>query len=281
MPTIPIYFQRDLPPTTPNPSSTTLPIRNHKFPTPTLRLHLNDLSHEGSSIFLSSFHGNEDFETQVQNVLNLLYTPSCKRPGTRSVTLVLRQMNGVAYTTGTELDEDHKEIHFSLNYITSAAKSKPSVRDEILGVVCHELVHCFQYSAEGTCPGGLIEGVADWVRLRAGLAAKHWRQEADGKWDAGYQHTGYFLEYLEQRFGPGTVRRMNGCLREGKWDEGRVFKECCEGKKVEGLWEEYREELKRKKEREGKKEGKQEEIETPPEPIPTHDPSREWGGPDT
>ena len=45
-----------------------------------------------------------------------------------------------------------------------------------------------------TCPGGLIEGIADWVRLRAGLGAKHWKQEADGKWDAGYQHTGYFLE---------------------------------------------------------------------------------------
>ncbi len=38
-------------------------------------------------------------------------------PPTRSVTVVLRDMGGVAYTTGTELDNDHKEIHFSLGYI--------------------------------------------------------------------------------------------------------------------------------------------------------------------
>lgn len=272
MPAVPIYFQTAMPPTTPAPSSstspTTLPIRSHRFDTPTLRLHLNELSHEGASIFLSSFHGNEDFDTQVQNVLNLLYTPTCHRPGTRSVTLVLRQLDGVAYTTGTDLDGDHKEIHLNLNYITRAAKTKPSIRDEILGVVCHELVHCFQFNAQGTCPGGFIEGIADWVRLRAGLAAKHWRQEAEGKWDAGYQHTGYFLEYLEQRFGPGTVRRMNGCLGEGKWDERSVFGECCEGKRVESLWEDYREELKRRKEREEEKEGEREEE--APEPVPTH-----------
>lgn len=266
MPTIPVYFQRDMPPTTPapTPSTTTLPIRAHKFPSPTLRLHLNDLSHEGASIFLSSFHGNEDFSAQVQNVLNLLYTPSCARPGTRSVTLVLRQIDGVAYTTGTELDGDHKEIHLNLSYLARVAKTAPSIRDEILGVVCHELVHCFQWNARGTCPGGLIEGVADWVRLRAGLAAKHWRQEAEGKWDRGYQHTGYFLEWLEQRFGAGTVRRMNGCLRGAEWDEGRVFGECCGGRKVGELWEEYREELKRRKEDEGKDDGE------PPDAVPTH-----------
>jgi len=262
----PIYFQRDMPPTTPAPSATTLPIRSHKFDNPTIRLHLNDLSHEGSAVFLSNFHGNEDLETQIQNVLNLLYTPSCRRPGTRSVTLVLRQMDGVAYTTGTDLDSDHKEIHINLAYIFNASRNKNDVRHEILGVVCHELVHCFQWSAEGTCPGGLIEGVADWVRLRAGLAAKHWRQEADGKWDGGYQHTGYFLQYLEDRFGKGTVRKMNGCLREGKWDEGSVFGDCCEGKNVKELWEAYGEELKRRKEREGKTEAEQ----GPANPIPTH-----------
>lgn len=270
MPTIPVYFQTAMQPTTPASGSggsdaATLPIRPHRFDTPKLRLHLNELSHEGASIFLSSFHGNEDFEMQVQNVLNLLYTPDCKRPGTRSVTLVLRELDGVAYTTGTDLDNDHKEIHFNLNYIVRASKTKPSVRDETLGVVCHELVHCFQWNAHGTCPGGLIEGVADWVRLRAGLAAKHWRQEAEGKWDAGYQHTGYFLEYLEQRFGSGTVRWINGCLRNQKWDESKVFGECCGGKEVGELWQEYREELKKRKEKEG-----EDARAEAPEAIPTH-----------
>lgn len=253
-------------PAVPNPGpsnraspETLLPIRRHKFPTPKLRLHLNDLDHEGSAIFLSNIKGSEDLETQVQNVLNLLYdrpvdadaaadagaSAGCPRPPpTRSVTLILRDIGGVAYTTGTDLDADHKEIHLSLSYVRAQAAAP---RAELLGVLCHELVHCFQWDACGTCPGGLIEGIADWVRLRAGLGAKHWRQEADGNWDAGYQHTGYFLEYLEQRFGEGTVRRINGRLGEGEYDEKKLFQDCCGGHSVDQLWKDYGDDLKKKR----------------------------------
>lgn len=263
MPAIPPYFQQEVPGTSrrdQGPSILIRPIQKHDFETPKLRLHLNNLSHEGSSIFLSNIKGNEDIETQVQNVLNLLYAKDDIRPGTRSVTLVLRPMNGVAYTTGTDLDSDHKEIHFNLNYITGI---RNGYRDEMLGVICHELVHCFQWSAHGTCPGGLIEGIADWVRLRAGLAAKHWRRKAEGDWDAGYQNTGYFLDYLETRFGEGTVRKINGCLRDRKYHEKHLFAECCEGHSVKDLWEDYKKEL--KKEEEGKS-----AREDAPDPVPTH-----------
>ena len=149
MPVVPSYFQQEMPAVSrPDqaPSASTLPIRKHNFPTPKLRLHLDNLGHEGSSIFLSNIKGNEDIEAQVQNVLNLLYTPDCIRPGTRSVTIVLRPMEGVAYTTGSNLDSDHKEMHFNLKYIHGIKRSH---RDEILGVICHELVHCFQWAAEG------------------------------------------------------------------------------------------------------------------------------------
>lgn len=242
------------------PTATTLPVRKHPFKTPLLRLQLNDLSHEGSAAFLSNIKGSEDFETQVQNVLNLLYAPDDARPPTRSVTLVLREYDGLAYTTGIDLDRDHKEIHLNLNYV----KKVKEPRHEILGVLCHELVHCFQWAAEGTCPGGLIEGVADWVRLRAGLGAKHWKQEAEGKWDGGYQHTGYFLEYLEQRFGNGTVRKLNACLKSGKYDEKKLFGDCCDGHNVEALWKDYAEDLK-------KRQGKQDSTEDEPvKPVPTH-----------
>lgn len=224
-----------------------LPIRKHKFETPKLRLHLNELGHEGSSIFLSNIKGNEDFEQQVQNVLNLLYTKDCQRPETRSVTLILREMDGVAYTTGIDLDNDHKEIHFNLNYIKIPRGE--GQRHELLGVLCHELVHCFQWNAEGTCDGGLIEGIADWVRLNAGLAAKHWKQDAKGDWNAGYQHTGYFLDYLENRFGPGTVRHINACLRKGDYDEDALFKECCDGQCVKELWKDYAKHLEKEKEK--------------------------------
>ena len=103
------------------------------------------------------------------------------------------------------------------------------------------------------------------MRLRAGWAAKHWRQSADGDWDAGYQKTGYFLEFLEKRFGEGTVRRMNAQLREEEYEEDKLFTECCDGQKVGELWKQYGEELKKKNANEEEKEDKE-----PPDPIPTH-----------
>jgi len=296
-PNTPTYFQQPLPtmspaialpspttstpenqPTTTTTTTTTLPTPHpKKFPTPPLRLQLNDLSHEGSSIFLSHIHGNEDLAFQVQNVLNLLYSPNDPkdlnaRPATRSVTFVIHPFDGVAYTTGLDLDDAHKEIHLSADYIVRCCGgprgSAADKRREILGVVCHELVHCFQWNAEGTCPGGLIEGIADWVRLRAGLAARHWRREAGGDWDGGYQKTGYFLEWLEGEFGGGTVAGLNACLRRGEWDEVRVFEECCGGRRVGELWERYREELA------GLKDAGVEEGPGAANPVPTH-PARE------
>ena len=266
---VPIYFQT-MPaishPSDEPPASTTLPIRKHRFTTPKLRVHLNDIAHDGSSVFLSNIKGNEDLEQQVQNVLNLLYdnSPDSIQPGTRSVTFVLRPYQGLAYTTGIDLDEDHKEIHINLDYL---AKLKGDPRHEILGVICHELVHCFQWAAEGTCNGGLIEGIADYVRLNAGLSAKHWRQEAKGKWDGGYQHTGYFLQYLEDRFGSGTIKKINQGLRVGKYDEKKLFGTCCGGKEVDELWKDYGEELARRESSEQPsktEEGKTIPTDTPP-----------------
>ena len=284
-PNTPTYFQQQQPKMSPainpiaeptsqsSPTPTTAPIvRKHTFPVPLLRLELRDLALEGSSIFLSTIHGDEDLSTQVQNVLNLLYfspkeTPASHRPGTRSVTFIIRAFDGVAYTTGLDLDADHKEINISAEYIKNCARGGDK-RHELLGVICHELVHCFQWDAEGTCPGGLIEGIADWVRLRAGLGAAHWKQEASGEWDGGYQKTAYFLEWLERKFGEGTVRRLNGCLRKGKYDGEKVFGECCEGEKVEDLWKAYRKDLEK-----GKQGG--ECGDGPANPIPTHPAKKE------
>lgn len=71
------------------------------------------------------------------------------------ITLVFRPMPGVAHTFGSEL---FKEIHFSLDHIRNSA---PRARDEILGVLTHEVVHCFQHTGKDVAfPGGLGEGVA-------------------------------------------------------------------------------------------------------------------------
>ncbi|KAL8712012.1 MAG: hypothetical protein Q9220_003708 [cf. Caloplaca sp. 1 TL-2023] len=159
-------------------------------------------------------------------------------PPVRSVTLVLRAMDGVAYTTGIELDNEHKEIHFSLGYIAKIP-SEPKFRqkEEIQGVLVHEMVHGWQWDGEGTTPGGLIEGIADFVRLKAGLSPPHWTKERKEQWDAGYQHTGYFLDWIETRYGDGSVRRINEALINEYVEEN--FWTNLFGKQVQELWDEY------------------------------------------
>lgn len=215
------------------------------FPKPKLRLEIRDLAHLGASRFLTAVNASVVMTRAVNNVQRLLYTsvsdPTTHCPGTRSVTVVLRDMGGVAYTTGSELDSDHKEIHFSLGYIASIQLAE-RVPSEIEGVLTHELVHCYQWNARGTCPGGLIEGIADWVRLCCNLCPPHWKREATGKWDGGYQHTAYFLNYLEGRFGIGTVRRINETLREREYVE-KDFWTGLLGRPVEQLWGDYVDEV--------------------------------------
>ncbi|KAG9230795.1 peptidase of plants and bacteria-domain-containing protein [Amylocarpus encephaloides] len=234
----------DAPPAPPkasgDPQPETSASTSHKFTLPKLRLEIRDLNHDGAETFLDSVSASTALQKAVQAVLTLLYgspkSSTTTVPTTRSVTLILRSMPGVAYTTGTELDDEHKEIHFSLDYINSIATFRKM--EEIKGVLTHEMVHCYQYNGFGTCPGGLIEGIADWVRLNANLSPPHWKEEATENWDAGYQHTGYFLQYLERRFGPGLVRRINEKLRIEKYEQKRFWTEMC-GRPVEQLWGDY------------------------------------------
>ncbi|KAK8080489.1 hypothetical protein PG997_008307 [Apiospora hydei] len=229
------------PSSTKPPADTSSSSSKPSFDLPKLRLQLHDLAHPGSAIFLTSVVPPQVFSAAVQNVLSHLYTapghPHQHPPPTRSVTLILRPMGGVAYTTGIDLDDDHKEIHLSLEYV--AGINPPGRRThEITGVLTHELVHCLQWNGHGATPGGLIEGIADWVRLQCGLAPPHWKKERAAKWDAGYQHTAYFLEYLESRYGEGTVRRLNEKLRVEKYEEKAFWTETL-GRPVEQLWEDY------------------------------------------
>lgn len=67
-------------------------------------------------------------------------------------------MDGVAYTS-------NNEVHASANYIKSYSGD---VKNKITGLLYHEMSHVWQWNGNGTAPGGLIEGIADYVRLKAG-----------------------------------------------------------------------------------------------------------------
>jgi len=260
----------------PAPSKKQIPERSTSpaIPQPKLRLHAQDLRHPASSVFLAFIPDlASTLDRALTNIVKHLYTapgsnsnapkhrptftPSI--PPTRSVTVFLRDYSGVAYTTGTELDDAHKEIHFSLPYIqhcTSGPSAKEDPLHELVGVLTHELVHCYQHTAPpgGSVPhppGGLIEGIADFVRLKAGLEPPHWKRptcadERPLKWDTGYQHTAYFLAWIEDVWvGRGAVGMLNdrlfrvGYVGEGEDKSGVGFWKGLFGAEVVDLWEEY------------------------------------------
>ncbi|KZS91567.1 plant basic secretory protein [Sistotremastrum niveocremeum HHB9708] len=204
---------------------------------PPLHFQVHDSASFGSITFFDNVKPPALLLEAVLHVLKALYTPESAPRHVRSITLILRPMPGVAHTTSNQLDDAHKEIHLSSQYV---AKNAGRARDEIYGVLVHEMVHCWQFDSGGTCPGGLIEGIADWVRLKAGFAPPHWsRTHPPEKWDAGYESTAFFLSFIEDKYGSGTVVKINESMRDGKkWDEG-VF-ESVTGRGLEVLWGEYR-----------------------------------------
>ncbi|KAL8780984.1 MAG: hypothetical protein Q9213_006213 [Squamulea squamosa] len=213
------------------------PDSEQDFP-PTL-LEIRDLSSLGAKRFLQSIDPCTILTDAISTVFRLLNLHQESHPNVRSITLILRDFDGVAYTAGKDIDFEHKEIHFSTAYIESIAPER--IKDEITGVLVHEMVHVWQWNGKQRCNGGLIEGIADWVRLEAGLAPPHWTQRCEGcEWDSGYEITGYFLDWLEERVRKGIVVKMNQNLRE-EYIEEEFWNELLDGETIKTLWAKYAE----------------------------------------
>lgn len=145
----------------------------------TIKLHLrvHDLSEPGVIRFFElGANPHALLAACVSSIFQQLYSDgSMPVPPVRSITLYLERFDGIAYTKGSQLDEEmHKEVHLSTEYIASIASDR--LEHEVRGVLLHELVHALQWNGRKTCPGGLIEGIADWVRLKCHLHPPHWRR---------------------------------------------------------------------------------------------------------
>jgi Peptidase of plants and bacteria len=68
----------------------------------------------------------------------------------------------------------------------------------------------------------------------------HWNPGGT-RWDAGYHVTAYFLEWLTDRYGEGTIPELNELMKDAPYDE-LVFKTVT-GRKVDKLWRLYKEHL--------------------------------------
>ncbi|KAH7518048.1 uncharacterized protein LOC107405778 [Ziziphus jujuba] len=149
------------------------------------------------------------------------------RKNVQKVTLIIEDIGGIAFAI-------NNEIHVSARYIGGYSGD---VKREITGILYHESTHIWQWNGNGQTPGGLIEGIADFVRLKAGYAPSHWLQPGGGdRWDQGYDVTARFLDYLND-LRNGFVAELNKKTRTGYSPNYFVV---LLGKTVDQLWIGYK-----------------------------------------
>ncbi|XP_076903145.1 uncharacterized protein LOC143558124 [Bidens hawaiensis] len=128
----------------------------------------------------------------------------------------------------------NNNIRVSAKYIQD---DTGNVKTEITGVLYHEMTHVWQWDGNGQAPRGLTEGIADYVRLKAGFVLSYWAKPREGnKWDEGYSVTARFLDYCNS-LKHGFVAKLNRKMRDGY--NVNIFVELL-GKPVDQLWAEYK-----------------------------------------
>ncbi|KAF8590708.1 BSP-domain-containing protein [Ramaria rubella] len=187
------------------------------------------------------------------SIFNILYPDSDFKPKNvkSPVKLIMRDMEGVAHAansmsySGELRGQSFSNVFHGSDFVFSTKylgglehHSDPAF--EIRGIILHELTHTFQFSAENT-PGGLIEGIADFVRLRGEHGAKHWAESPVGKkWDQGYETTAYFLDWADKNIYEGLVTHINAWLGKNKtYNELQMFNSVMPGWSWDVLWEQY------------------------------------------
>ncbi|CAN0927013.1 hypothetical protein LINGRAHAP2_LOCUS35652 [Linum grandiflorum] len=160
-------------------------------------------------------------------------TPSDRRTY-QQVKLFVNTFNAtkVAYTGGGN------EIYFSAEYLENY--SGGALRKEFTGVMYREMARVWQWTGGGSGQAnvGLLDGVANYVRMKADLVAESgWVKLGGGdRWDQGGDVTARFLEYCDG-LRKGFVGDLNGRMK-ASYSVG-YFEELL-GKNVEDVWRQYK-----------------------------------------
>lgn len=111
-------------------------------------------------------------------------------------------------------------------------------------MITHEVMHIVQSYPNGSGPGWLTEGIADYVRAEYGVAnaAGGWSLPAykkDVHYTNSYRITARFLIWVSQNYDEKLVYKLNEHLRENTYDPS--LWEKYTGHNLDQLWTEYSE----------------------------------------
>jgi hypothetical protein len=151
-----------------------------------------------------------------------------------AIRLFIHDYDGVAQAGGGQIELSSRHV---ANY-----DQPDDALFEFMGVLLHETTHLYQMNRGS---GALIEGMADFVRIRAGHHRMS-RRNPGGAWTDAYTTSGFFFSWLA---GPGGLQSdgrmpadpdigwaINEQLRD-QWSD-QVFVERLQ-QPVDVLWDEY------------------------------------------
>ena len=146
--------------------------------------------------------------------------------------LTLKPMDGVAYTSGTEV-------------VANSSWLLTQLHGEAIGSLVHEMVHVVQ-QFDGDNPGWLVEGTADYVRWfkyepqthGADLVWLRRLRHFTPRYDASYRLSANFLDWVAKTYDQKIVTQLNAAMRADKYDESLWVK--CTGKTVQQLGAEWK-----------------------------------------
>ena len=151
--------------------------------------------------------------------------------------LTIHPMEGVAYTTGTD-------IYASSSWLSS------QLDGEAVGSIVHEMVHVVQQYHYQDVPGWLTEGMADYIRWFKYEPQSHgadivWMRHRgknfSPKYDASYRITANFLNWVAEKYDANIVMEVSAAMRSGNYNAD-LWKQKT-GKTVEDLGAEWKKEV--------------------------------------
>ncbi|MBG6133586.1 PKD repeat protein [Aquimarina sp. EL_43] len=226
-------------------------IWGNDFLTPRVEFRDFDGSTVGSQVFNQVIPNAENYMKQrCLDVAKILYRNSADAPKFRLLKFNLKNEDFVAHKFG---DGDQMTIEVSTQHLAKiyrdSGNNSQVIKDEIDGILFHEVTHGYNYSPStgGTYDGSspfwaYTEGIADGVRIYAGF---HQTRTPDvnnsRKWLGGYTTTGFFLQYVTQKYDKNFIYKFNKAAKDlgNSWSFDNAFKDIL-GKGVETVWDEYK-----------------------------------------
>jgi hypothetical protein len=140
------------------------------------------------------------------------------------------------------LDPEYKGVAATAGNIVRFNPKWFHENPEDIDVVTHEVMHIIQSYPNGTGPGWLTEGIADYVRFVFGVNNENANWTLTGfspkqNYKNAYRITARFLVWLDENKLKGIVRQLDTAMRSRKYNP-QIWKELT-GKTIDELWSEY------------------------------------------